>query len=131
MYEIKTEDVYEDFTYDKEMFDFSNYSIKSKYYDNWSKLVVGKIKDETADVVIKEFVRLKPKMLSYLLDHNSEHKEANSVNKNVVATISHNEYEDALLIKKCLRHWMNMIQSKDHRVGTYGINKISLSCFDD
>ena len=29
MYEIKTEDVYEDFSKDKEMFDFSNYSTKS------------------------------------------------------------------------------------------------------
>ena len=28
MYEIKTEDTYEDFTGDKEMFDFSNYSTK-------------------------------------------------------------------------------------------------------
>ena len=31
MYEIKTEDVYEDFGSDKEMFDFSNYSTKSKH----------------------------------------------------------------------------------------------------
>ena len=30
MSEMKTEDVYEDFSYDKEMFDFRNYSIKSK-----------------------------------------------------------------------------------------------------
>ena len=29
-YEIKTEDVYEDFSSDKEMLDFSNYSTKSK-----------------------------------------------------------------------------------------------------
>ena len=34
MYEIKTEDVYEDFSSNKKMFDFSNYSTKSKYYDN-------------------------------------------------------------------------------------------------
>ena len=26
---------------------------------------------------------------------------------------------------------MNRIQSKDHRTGTYKINKISLSCFDN
>ena len=30
IYEIKTEDVYKDFNGDKEMFDFSNYSSKSK-----------------------------------------------------------------------------------------------------
>ena len=34
MYEIKTEDVYEDLSSDKEMFDFSNYSTQSKYYDD-------------------------------------------------------------------------------------------------
>ena len=55
MYEIKTEDVYEDFSKDKEMFDFSNYSAESKYYDESNKLVVGKMKDETGGVAIKEF----------------------------------------------------------------------------
>ena len=89
------------------------------------------MKDEVAGVAIKEFVGLNPKMHSYLVDDNSEHKKAKSVNKNVVATISHNEYTDALLNKKCLRHPMNMIQSKDHRIETYEINKISLSCFHD
>ena len=131
MYEIKTEDVYEDFSNDREMFDFSSYSTKSKYYDNSNKLVVGKIKDETVRAAIEEFVRLKPKMYLYLVDDNRKHKKAKGVNKNVVVTISHNEYKDVLLNKKCLRHSMNRIQSKDHRIGTYEINKISLPCFDD
>ena len=56
MYEVKTEDSYEYFTDDQEMFDFSNYLTKSKYYDNSSKLVVSKMKDETNGVVIKEFL---------------------------------------------------------------------------
>ena len=42
--EIKTEYFYEDFSSNKEMFDFSNYSTKSKYYDNSNKLVIAKIK---------------------------------------------------------------------------------------
>ena len=62
MYEIKTKDVYEDFSNNKEMFDFSNYSTKLKYYDNSNKLVVGKMKDGTAGAAIKEFFGLKPKM---------------------------------------------------------------------
>ena len=33
MYEIRTEDVYEDFSSNKEMLDFNNYSTKSKYYE--------------------------------------------------------------------------------------------------
>ena len=56
MHEIKTEDVYEDFSNDKEIFDVSNYSTKSKYYDDSNKLVVGKMKDETASVPVEEFV---------------------------------------------------------------------------
>ena len=74
MYESKTEDVYENFISDKEMFDFSNYSIKSKYYDNLNKLVYGKMKKESAGVAIIEFVGLKPKMYSFLVD-NSEQKK--------------------------------------------------------
>ena len=71
VFKIKTEAVYEDFSNDKETFDFTHYPTKSKYYDNSNKLVVGKMKDETAGVVIEEFVRLKPKMYSYLVDNNS------------------------------------------------------------
>ena len=95
------------------------------------KLVAGKMKDETGGVAMKEFVELKPKMYSYLVDDNSEHKMPKSVNKNVVETISHSYYKDVLLNKKCLRHSINRIQSRDHRIGTYEINRISLSCFDD
>ena len=43
------------------MFDFSNYSTKSKYYDNSNKLVVCNMKDETAGFAIEEFVGLKQK----------------------------------------------------------------------
>ena len=62
---------------------------------------------------------------------NSEHKKAKDVNKNVVATISHNEYKYVLLNKKCLRHSMNRILRKDHRVVTYEINKIYFPYLDD
>ena len=106
------------------MFAFSNYSTNSKYYENLNKLVIGKMKDETEGVEIKAFVGLKPKMYSFLVD-NSEHRKAKDVNKNVVATISHNEYQ------KCIKRLINEIQSKDHKIGTYEINKISLPYFDD
>ena len=72
MYESKTEGAYEDFNNDKEM--FSNYSTKSKYYDNPNKLAVGKKKDETIRVAIEEFSGLKPKICSYLLNSNKKTK---------------------------------------------------------
>ena len=130
MYEIKTEDVYKDFTNDKEMFDFNIYSTniysnKSKYHDNSNKLVVDKMKDETAGVAIEEFFELKPKMYSYLVDGNREHKKTKGINKSIIAIIiNHNEYQDVLLNKKCLRYSRNRIQSKDHRIGTYDISKL-------
>ena len=69
MCQIETEDVYEDFSTNKEMFDLSNYSSKSKYYDNSNILVIGKMKDEIGDAAIQEFVGLKPKMYSFLVDN--------------------------------------------------------------
>ena len=80
---------------------------------------------------IEEFVGLKPKMYFYLVDDNSEHKKEKGEDKNVVATISHNEYKDVLLNQKCLRHSVNRIQSKDNDIRTYEIKKISFSCFDE
>ena len=56
------------------------------------KLVVGKMKDETARIAIKEFFRLKLKMYSSLVNDISESEKAKSLNKNVVATRSHNIY---------------------------------------
>ena len=79
MYNFKTENVYEGFSTDKEMFDFSNHSIKSKYYYNLNKLVVGEMNDQTGGVTIKVFVELKPKMYSFLVDDLSEHEKANVV----------------------------------------------------
>ena len=79
MYEIKTEDVYEDFSSYKKMFDFSNYLTKSKYYDNSSQLIIGKMKDKTAGVAIKKFFGLKLKMYSFLVE-NSEHDKAKGLN---------------------------------------------------
>ena len=57
------------------MFDFSNYSTKSKYYDDLNKLVIEKTKEETGGAAIEEFVGLKPKMYWYLVNDNGEHKK--------------------------------------------------------
>ena len=46
-------------------------------------------------------------------------------------SIEFNEYEDVLFDKKIIRRKMKRIQSKKHKISTYDVNKISLSCFDD
>ena len=68
-------------------------------------------------------------MRSFSVDDNSEHKKMKGANKNVAERINHSEY--ILLNQKSVRHLMNRIQRKNHRIGTYEINKISLSCFHD
>ena len=40
-------------------------------------------------------------------------------------------YVDVLSNKKIIRDKMKRIQSKLHKIGTYEVCKISLSCFDD
>ena len=63
-YEIKSENVYEEFYKWKDLFDFSNYWKDSGFYDDINKKVIGKMKDEYGGVIIDEFVRLKAKMYS-------------------------------------------------------------------
>ena len=61
---------------------------------------------------------------------NIDVKESNTAKVVNIAT-EFNEFKDALLNKKKIRHKMKKIQSKNHKMGTYEISKISLSCFDD
>ena len=76
---------------------------------------------------IDEFVGLKSKMYSLITFSGKEINKAKGVNEN----LRHNEYSDVLSGKKVVRHKMKRIQSNLHRIGTYDLNKISLSCFDD
>ena len=112
------------------MLDFGNYSFKSKYYDNSNKLVIGKMKDETAGIAIKKLVGLKPKMYSFL-EGNGQHKKAKGVNRYTLSAISQNDHKDVLSSNKYIRHLMNRIQSKDPRIKRFESKKVSLSFFDD
>ena len=44
-YEIKSEDVYEEFFKHKRLFDLSNYPKDSKFFDPVNEKVIGKMKD--------------------------------------------------------------------------------------
>ena len=59
VYEIETDDVYEDFYEDKNLFDFSDYLRDSKFFDLANKKVIGKMKDEFRRKIISEYVVLK------------------------------------------------------------------------
>ena len=54
------------------------------------------------------------------------------IKKNVIKkSINHENYKDTLFNKRQLYHSMKTIRSENHLLGSYEINKVSLSCFDD
>ena len=57
-------------------------------------------------------------------------KECNAA-KGVSIAIEFNKFKDVLFGKKIIRHKMKRIQRKKHKLRTYEIDKISLSCFDN
>ena len=99
-YEIKSEDVYEEFFKHKHLFDFSNYPKDSSFFDLTNKKVIGKMKDESEVKIIDGFVELKSKMYSMVSDDG---KESNTA-KGVYIATEFNEFKDILFNKKVLRH---------------------------
>ena len=85
------------------------------------------MKDESEGKIIGEYVGLKSKMHSM---KNIDGKESNTT-KEVNIVTAFNEFKDMLLNKKIIRHNLRRIQGKKHKMGTYEIDKISLSVFDD
>ena len=97
-YEIKSENVFEEFFKWKDLFDFSNYSKDSKFFNETNKKVIGKMKDEFGGVIIIEFVGLKSKMYSIKKIDGKEHNTAKGVS---IAT-EFDEFKDVFLITKLL-----------------------------
>ena len=131
-YEIEAEDVYRDFWNDKDRFDNSDYPESSPYFDKTNKKVIGKFKDEAAGIPITEFVGLRSKMYSYIKDNQKVEKTAKGIKKNTIKNdIKHEDYKNVLINNKQIHHTMKTIRSINHQLGSYELNKVSLSCFDD
>ena len=131
-YEIEAEDVYRDFWNDKDRFDNSDYPESSQYFDKTNKKVIGKFKDEAAGIPIIEFIGLRSKMYSYIKDNQKVGKTAKGIKKNIIKNnIKHEDYKNILLENRQMHHTMKTIRSNNHQLGSYEINKVSLSCFDD
>ena len=131
-YEIETKDVYRDFSNNKDKFDNSDYQENSPYFDKTNKKVIGKFKDETYGIPITEFIGLRSKMYSYMKDNDKGGKTAKGIKKNIIKNdIKHENYKEVLFNNKQMHHTMKTIRSNNHQLGSYEINKVSLSCFDD
>ncbi|XP_069134582.1 uncharacterized protein [Argopecten irradians] len=89
-YVIRTEDIYQDMSEDKHLFDTSEYCTSHPLYSTENKKVLGKMKDETFGNPIHAFVGLKAKMYAYtynckkekdgkMLETNVESKKAKGI----------------------------------------------------
>ena len=71
-------------------------------------------------------------MYSYIKSDEKGGKTAKGIKKNVIENnIKHEDYKHMLLNNEQLHHKMKTIRSQKHQLGSFEINKVSLSCFDD
>ena len=135
LYEIQTEDFYKDISGDvKDRFDTSDYPEKhpSGIPTGINKKVLGMFKDEAEGKNIKEFVGLRAKLYSYIMEEGKENKRCKGVKKAVVEkSITHEDYKTCLLTGKEQLRKQNIIRSYEHEVFTEEVNKIALSAADD
>ena len=118
-YEIQCYDLYKDVWNDKDKIDFSEYLENSEFYDKRNKKVIGKFKDETSYYAIKDYIGLKSKMYSYVLDNQNGDQKAKGIKKNVIKKdITHDDYKETLFGCKQLHHIMKTIRSINHKIGS-------------
>ena len=131
MYEIETDNVYQDFWADRDRIDNSDYPENSPFYDKTNKKVIGRFKDEACGVPIVEFAGLPSKMYSYIKEKGQNNKTAKGIKKSVIKKIKHEDYNRTLYNDRQMRHIMRIIQNIYHKLKSCKFNKVSLSCFDD
>ena len=85
---IKTEDLYEDIADDVDKrFDTSNYEVNRPSSTGKNKKVIGLMKDKLGRKIMTEFVALRPKTYSYLMDDGKNDKKAKGTKKCVIKRI--------------------------------------------
>jgi len=133
MYEIHTEDFFEDIREDiKEKFHTSNFE---KYHlsklPRLNKKVPGMSKDEAGGKIISEFVGLRAKSHAFDMD-SDEFKKCKGVKKYVVnKEITLKDYKNCLFSGRQQLRPMNVIRSHHHELFTEQVNKIAVSADDD
>ena len=130
---IKTEYFYEDIANDVEKrFDMSNYEVNRPLPKGKNKKVIGLMKDELGGKIMTEFVALRPKTYSYLMDDSKNNKKAKETKKCVIKRVlKFNDYKNCLLNNETALGTQQRFKSKAHDAYTEEVNKIALSSYHD
>ena len=130
---IKTKDFYKDIAKDvEERFDTSNYGFDRPLPKGKNKKVIGLMKDELGGGIITEFVVLRPKTYSYMINEFIEMKKVKGTKKCVIKKMfKFEDYKKCLLDDKVILKSQQRFKSENHEVYTEDVNKIALSNDDD
>ena len=135
VYDIKTEDFYEDIANDVEArFNTSGYS-KTDFRPlpiGLNKKVIGLMKDELGGKIMTEFVALKPQLYSYKKLDGVEDKKCKGIKKCIVKkTLTFEDYKTCLFSDSTEYRSQLMFRSSKHEVHTIKVNKVALNRDDD
>ena len=132
VYYIQADDVYQDMYINKDLFDLSDVKIE-KFKDDTNKKVIGLPKDESNMIPITEWVALKSKLYSYLLEgDDTKHIKAKGITKgSVKKDLSHENFVNTLETNEELSLLQCRIQMFKRHVYTLEQEKVALSNYDD
>ena len=132
--DIPTDDLYRDLADMKEHLDLSNYPKDHPLYDPSNKAVVNKFKDECAGNIIKEFIGLRAKCYSILVQEPEGYKQkstAAGVKKSVQKSIHHEIYKQTLETENDFYITQKLLKSNKHVIHSIDQTRVGLTTFDN
>jgi hypothetical protein len=132
-YHIRCNDFYSDMLIDKHLYDTSNYDPTHVLFSKVNEKTLGKFKDECAGKSPLEFVGLRSKMYSLLVDRDTPSKKtAKGVKRKFVEkSVRHDMYLSTLKSRECTKANFVNFRSVAHTVETVHFSRICLSAYDD
>ena len=131
LFSVQCNDIYNEMSENMELFDTSDYPETHFLHSVENKKVLGKMKDETNGVPIREFVRLRSKMYSFVFG-KEEKKKLKGISKGVVKkNIRFVMHKQTIESERNSVSIMNLIRCHYHKMYCEQLNEVSLSPFDD
>ena len=95
-------------------FDTSNYEVNRPLPTGKNKKIIGLMKDELGGKIITEFVTLRPKTYSYLMDDCKKDKKAKGTKCVIKRMIKFSDYKNCLLKHEVILKSQQRFISKKH-----------------
>ena len=136
LYKIETDDLLEDISKDvAENFDTSDFpsdhpKVLDGTIERMNKKVLGMMKDETQGKPIVDFVGIRAKCYSFILEDTGKRK-CKGINKGVIKRMSHKDWITCLNSQNVQMREMTCFRSNKHDIATVVVNKVALSANDD